>query len=45
MNKIPYFVADHYNREVVGSIVNKYGLEPLDAVRRFVCSQTHALRE
>lgn len=45
MTKIPYFVADYYDREVVGAMIDKYGLDPLDAVRRFVCSQTHALLE
>lgn len=45
MTKIPYFVADYYNREIVGQIIKKYGFEPLDAVRRFLCSETHRLLE
>lgn len=45
MSKMPYFALDYYNRAVVGSIINKYALEPMDAARSFLLSKTHALLE
>lgn len=45
MNKLPYFVLDYYNREVVGSIIEKYAMEPMDAMRSFLLSETHGLLE
>lgn len=45
MSKLPYFALDYYNRSVVTSIINKYAFEPMDAVRSFLLSQTHALLE
>ncbi len=45
MNRIPYYVLDYYNREVIEKIIDKYAMEPMDAVRRFLCSETHTLLE
>ncbi len=45
MNKMPYFAIDYYDRQVIQSIVDKYGLDPMDAIRQFICSETHALLE
>lgn len=45
MNKTVYFVADYYNRKVIARIIEKYALAPLEAARRFLTSETHALLE
>ncbi len=45
MNKTLYFVLDYYNRQVISKIIEKYALEPMDAVREFLTSETHALLE
>ncbi len=45
MSKMPYFAIDYYDRQVIQSIIDKYGLDPMDAIRQFVCSETHALLE
>ena len=38
-------VLDHYDRQVVSLIVEKYGLPPMEAVREFVTSRSHELLE
>ena len=45
MKKLPWFALDYYNRHVIQMILEKYNLEPMEAVRRFVNSQTHAMLE
>ncbi len=45
MNKMPYFAIDYYDRQVIQSIIDKYGLDPMEAIRQFICSETHALLE
>lgn len=45
MNKIPYFALDYYDRHVVELIIDKYGIEPTEAARRFLLSETHAMLE
>lgn len=45
MNKMPGFAIDYYDRQVVQSIMDKYGIDAADALRRFVYSQTHSLLE
>ena len=45
MNKIPYFVRDYYNRQVINRIIEKYDMEPMEAARRFLTSETHSLLE
>lgn len=45
MKKIVYFAADYYDRQVIQKIIEKYGLEPMDAARRFLMSETHAMLE
>lgn len=45
MNKTVYFVTDYYDRNVIDRIIEKYALEPMEAVRRFLTSETHALLE
>lgn len=45
MNKLPYFATDYYDREVIGRIVDKYGLSPMEATRSFLLSETHGMLE
>lgn len=45
MNKMPYYAIDYYDRQVIQSIIDKYGLEPMDAIRRFISSETHSMLE
>lgn len=45
MTRLPFFVLDYYDREVVGHIIEKYGLEPLEAAQRFLTSKTHRMLE
>lgn len=45
MNKIVYFVADYYDRQVIGRMIEKYAMKPMEAVRSFLTSETHALLE
>ncbi len=45
MTKIPGYTLDYYDKNVVRRIREKYGLEPLDAVRSFLTSEVHAMLE
>ncbi len=45
MNKMPYFAIDYYDRHVIQGIMDKYGLNAMDAIRQFVCSETHSMLE
>ena len=45
MKKTVYFAVDYYDRHVIQRIIEKYGLDPMDATRRFLSSETHALLE
>ena len=45
MRKTVYFAVDHYDRHVIQMIIDKYDLNPMDATRRFLLSETHALLE
>lgn len=45
MNRLPSFSLDYYNRNVVQRIMEKYGMEPLEAVRAFLTSEVHAMLE
>ena len=45
MTKYPYFVTDYHDRQVIGRIIEKYGMMPMDAIRSFITSQTHGLLE
>lgn len=45
MTKMPYFAIDYYDRQVIQRIIDKYGLSPMEAIRQFVCSETHAMLE
>ncbi len=45
MTKLPYFAIDYYDRQVIQSIIDKYGLDAMEATRQFICSETHSLLE
>ena len=45
MTKMPYYAIDYYDREVIQKIMDKYGLSAMDAIRQFVCSETHSMLE
>jgi hypothetical protein len=45
MKKPHASVIDYYNREAVKAICDKYGYEPQEALRQFVCSKTHRMLE
>ena len=45
MKKNPYFATDYYDRQVIQTIIEKYGMDEMEAARRFLTSETHALLE
>ena len=45
MTKTHSCTLDYYNRNVIQRIIDKYGMEPMEAARSFLTSQTHAMLE
>lgn len=45
MTKVPYFATDYYDRHVIQRIIEKYGMEPMEAARSFLKSKTHKMLE
>ncbi len=45
MTKVPYFAVDHYDRYVIGRIIEKYAIDPMEATRSFLTSRTHRMLE
>ena len=43
MNDIMPFLLSYYNAEIVEKICRKYGLAPMDALRKFLSSQTYQM--
>lgn len=43
MNRTSVDILDYYDEEVVNLIQEKYGFKPMDALRRFVMSETYAM--
>ena len=43
MSTMMPFILSYYNREIVKKICGKYGLKPMDALRRFVLSKTYQM--
>ena len=37
------FILAYYNKEITNKINNKYGIEPLEALRLFVSSKTYKM--
>lgn len=45
MTKTHSFTLDYYNKSVISRIIDKYGMEPMDAARSFLTSKTHTMLE
>ena len=45
MSKMPYYAIDYYDRQVIQCIIDKYGFNGMDAIRQFLCSETHSMLE
>ena len=45
MSKISVFSLDYYNNNVIPRIVEKYGLDYMDAARDFLTSEIHSMIE
>ena len=45
MTKLPSYSLHYYNKNVIGRIMDKYGLSQMDAARAFLTSETHAMLE
>ena len=45
MTKIPIFSLDCYNKNVFKMIMEKYGLNEMEAAREFLMSETHRMLE
>ncbi|MBQ3643722.1 MAG: hypothetical protein II961_03915 [Candidatus Riflebacteria bacterium] len=43
MNKEMPFILAYYNKEITNKINNKYGIEPLEALRLFISSKTYKM--
>lgn len=43
MNEFMPFILSYYDTEIVKKICHKYGLPPMDALRRFLFSQTYQM--
>jgi len=45
MKKPPCYSLDYYNKSVIPLIMEKYGMDQMDASRAFLTSKTHAMLE
>lgn len=45
MKKVEYIATDYYDRQVIQRIIDKYAMEPMEAARSFLTSQTHEMLE
>ena len=45
MTKISVYSLDYYNKTVIQMIIDKYGMDPMEATRAFLTSETHAMLE
>lgn len=43
MKKTDADIVEFYDQQVVSLITEKYGLEPFDALRQFIASETHRM--
>ncbi len=43
--KIPSYSLDHYNKHVIKRIMDKYGLDQMEASKAFLTSETHRMLE
>ena len=45
MTRIQSFSLDYYNKKVIQRIMDKYGMDQMDAARSFLSSETHNMLE
>ena len=45
MTRIHSFSLDYYNKKVIQRIMDKYGMDQMDAARSFLSSETHNMLE
>lgn len=45
MKRMYSFALDYYNKNVIRRIIEKYGLEPMAAMREFLMSEVHKMLE
>ena len=45
MTKNVYFAIDYYDRQVIQLIIDKYKIPPMEAMKSFILSKTHAMLE
>ncbi len=45
MTKVNSFALDYYNKCIIKRIMEKYNLEPMEAARSFLISETHKMLE
>ena len=45
MNRLEPDVVEYYDQEAVRMICEKYGMQPMEALRTVVCSKTHEMLE
>ena len=45
MTKNVYFAIDYYDRKVIQLIIEKYNMPPIEAMKSFIMSKTHAMLE
>lgn len=43
MNTLMPFILSYYNAEIIKKICCKYGMEPMDALRKFLQSETYQM--
>lgn len=45
MTRMPSFSLDYYNKSVIQRIMDKYGMDQMNAARAFLTSETHDMLE
>ena len=45
MTRIQSSSLDYYNKKVIQRIIDKYDMEPMEATRNFLTSETHRMLE
>ena len=45
MTRCSNYSLDYYNKNVVSRIIEKYSMEPMEATRAFITSETHSMLE
>ena len=45
MKKLLTYALDYYDRNVISRIIDKYNMEPFEATKAFLLSETHCMLE